>query len=309
MANFTSAHPISCVRLSSDNKHFVVAFEGGSMQINNAYSGTLLYNKTEESKINLEHEVANLSFFGKQTNFWVAATLWDGRIAFLLRPGNLKGPEVVQWRKLASSHKRDVTCLDISHNNTMVTASIDNIIVFWNSYNGKESKVIYMCRDMASLKEGKSVQKVLFANPMHDDFVLVFISNGDLFVLERQSETFVTPAEPGEGHEMSFAKVPSFSVIDMADGYILAASESGKGTLHSIKVVQESVPGSTLKTRTVSIDLIRKFKLEAAAKLGAPKALISVTLQPRLNIFIVSYRDGTVGFYDLSTCEFKYHLN
>ena len=115
----------------------------------------------------------------------MAATLWDGRVAFLLRPSSLKGPEVVQWRKLRSSHKRDVTCLDISLNNTMVTASIDNTIIFWNSYNGKESKVVYMGRDMASLKEGKSVQKVKFANPMQDDFVLVFISNGDLFVLER----------------------------------------------------------------------------------------------------------------------------
>ena len=65
MANFSSKNAISCIKLSNDNKHFVVAFEGGSMQINNAYSGTLLYNKTEESKINLEHEVANLSFFTK----------------------------------------------------------------------------------------------------------------------------------------------------------------------------------------------------------------------------------------------------
>ena len=46
----------------------------------------------------------------------------------------------------------------------MVTASIDNIIVFWNSYNGRESKVIFMDRDMASLKEGKSVQKLKFAS-------------------------------------------------------------------------------------------------------------------------------------------------
>ena len=65
MANFSSKHPISCIRLSQDNKHFVVAFEGGTMQINNAYSGTLLFNKTEESKIDLEHEVANLGFFCK----------------------------------------------------------------------------------------------------------------------------------------------------------------------------------------------------------------------------------------------------
>ena len=46
-------------------------------------------------------------------------------------------------------------------------------------------------------------------------------------------------------------------MIDMVDGYILAVSESGRGTLHSIKVVQESMPGSSLKTRSVHVELLR----------------------------------------------------
>ena len=98
-------------------------------------------------------------------------------------------------------------------------------------------------------------------------------------------------------------------MIDMADGYILAASENGKGTLHSITIAQESIRGSTLKTKTVHVDLIKRFKLKMDQKLGASKSLISVTLQPKLNTFIVAYRDGTISFYDLTTCKFKYHLN
>ena len=65
MERFNNKLTISCIRLSDDNRHFVVAFEGGIVQINNAYSGTILYNKAEENKIDLEHEVANLDFFSK----------------------------------------------------------------------------------------------------------------------------------------------------------------------------------------------------------------------------------------------------
>ena len=51
---FRTSHKISCIKLSRDNRTFVTAFEGGTVQINNAYSGAILYNKTEDSKIDLE---------------------------------------------------------------------------------------------------------------------------------------------------------------------------------------------------------------------------------------------------------------
>ena len=121
----------------------------------------------------------------------------------------------------------------------MVTASIDNSIIYWNSYSGKESKKITVPEDMASLKDGNIIQKIKFADAHNDDFLLVFISNGDIFVLERQSESFIDPSDfsfTKKGHPKSFGKIPGFSSIDKADNLILAISELGKGTLHTIDI-------------------------------------------------------------------------
>lgn len=52
-----------------------VALNGGNVQINNIYSGTVLYNKATENQMDLSpFEVTDLAFFHKQTNYWVAAT-------------------------------------------------------------------------------------------------------------------------------------------------------------------------------------------------------------------------------------------
>ena len=95
-----------------------------------------MYNKAFENQIDLgPQEISDLAFFHKQTNYWVAATLWDGKVAFLQRPLNDKGGEIIRAKKVESNHHLDVICLDITENNHMATVSLDHTIVFWNSYN------------------------------------------------------------------------------------------------------------------------------------------------------------------------------
>ena len=60
-----------------------MAFENGYVQLNNIYSGAVLYNKAVENEIDLGQEISDLAFFHKQTNYWVAVTQWDGRVSFL----------------------------------------------------------------------------------------------------------------------------------------------------------------------------------------------------------------------------------
>lgn len=72
------------MKLCSDKAVIAVAFNGGQIQLNNIYSGTVLFNKAAENMLDLgPQEVSDLAFFHKQTNFWVAATLWEGKVAFL----------------------------------------------------------------------------------------------------------------------------------------------------------------------------------------------------------------------------------
>lgn len=76
-----------------------------------------------------------------------------------------------------------------------------------------------------------------------NDFLLLNMSNGDIFIFETQSETFVEPADFDSSKPIksfSFAKVPKFSTIDIKKKrcdspnpdseqlYLLAVDEAGK---------------------------------------------------------------------------------
>ena len=67
----------------------------------------------------------------------------------------------------------------------MVTASVDNVIIYWNSYSGKEAKQVYVPEDMAPQTNGDSISKVKFASIDSDEFLLVFTSKGNIFVLDK----------------------------------------------------------------------------------------------------------------------------
>ena len=86
LVKFKTKGVIQTIKLSNDCKVFAVALQGGKVQINNAQSGAVLYNKAQEHQIDIENEVSTLRFFKKETNVWIAATAWSGEIAFVQRP-------------------------------------------------------------------------------------------------------------------------------------------------------------------------------------------------------------------------------
>ena len=94
---------------------------------------------------------------------------------------------------------------------------------------------------MGAGQKGNTVHAVKFASKDNDDLALVFMSDGEIFVVDRQSETFLEPPDFEEGNKvmnaMSFGRVPVFAVIDSCDGLVLSVSESGAGTLHRTAIV------------------------------------------------------------------------
>ena len=70
-------------------KYLLVAYEKGLVQVNNLYSGALIYNEAEPMRI--ENEVANLRFFSDNCNYWFITTCWDGKIAFFSKSLTKKG--------------------------------------------------------------------------------------------------------------------------------------------------------------------------------------------------------------------------
>ena len=107
-------------------------------------------------------------------------------------------------------------CLDITDTNHMATASIDNSIIFWNTYNAKEGKRIEVPDSIAN---GSTIQSIRFAMRDSNDFLFVFMSTGEVFILETQSETFLEPSDFDDQNKLinkfSFGKVPKFATFDV----------------------------------------------------------------------------------------------
>ena len=60
------------------------------MQLNNLYSGAVMFNKSMEGMIDIgPQEIANMKFFPESSPNWAVATCWDGKIAFIKKPLSL----------------------------------------------------------------------------------------------------------------------------------------------------------------------------------------------------------------------------
>jgi WD40 repeat protein len=56
----------------------------------------------------------------------------------------------VKFVQSKGSHTKDVISLDINEDNALATASIDNVISFWNTFIAKESKVFKLPRSLVA---------------------------------------------------------------------------------------------------------------------------------------------------------------
>ena len=181
---------IQLVRSDADIKFLLVAFEAGEIQVNNLFTGALIYNNSNVKPIKIENEITNMKFFNSQTKFWIAASCWEGRVAFISRPQISQGRDFLMFKKCRCSHMRDVISLDINSENQLVTGSVDNILCFWNSFNGVESKKIVLPEEVANLHRGESIQYIRFPFKNKKEVLLIIVNNGNCFILEIQSEKF-----------------------------------------------------------------------------------------------------------------------
>jgi len=95
-----------------------------------------------------------------------------------------------------------VICLDINKENNLVTASADNVICFWKSFAGVESKKVVIPNDIVSVEKGNNVQYVKFPFQNRKDYLLVVISNGEMYILETQTDTWMQFKHSEESDEI-----------------------------------------------------------------------------------------------------------
>lgn len=135
--------------------------------------------------------MANVKFFSVQAGYWFVATCWEGHVAFFSLPQSQKGREFLTCKKVQSYHKRDVTCVDVTRKNNLVTASVDNLICFWNTFNGTITKKVTIPSHIIAPMKGNSICYLKFADFNSNEMLLVFMNEGEVLCLDAVSESFV----------------------------------------------------------------------------------------------------------------------
>lgn len=89
--------------------------------------------------------------------------------------------------------------MSLNTGNQLVTASVDNILCFWNSFTGVESKKLVLPDDIANAFRGQKIAYISFPFPHQKDLLFIALNTGDCFILDTQSERFVEFPRNGLG--------------------------------------------------------------------------------------------------------------
>ena len=65
---------------------------------------------------------------------------WEGKVSFYSKGIDAGGKTNLKVILKHTSHNKDVIAIDTNEHNHLVTASIDNVVCVWNSYNATEAK-------------------------------------------------------------------------------------------------------------------------------------------------------------------------
>lgn len=75
---------VQFAKLEPYNKRLVyVALEGGYLQVNNVYSGAVVYNKSVQDNLYLEHEISDILFFKQGGKQCAGVACWEGYVSFI----------------------------------------------------------------------------------------------------------------------------------------------------------------------------------------------------------------------------------
>lgn len=72
---------MTCAALDPKEKYLAIGDEEGLITIHNIHSGGVLHTLQK-----IGTEMTQLDFFTENTNFWMAAVGWEGKIAFIKTP-------------------------------------------------------------------------------------------------------------------------------------------------------------------------------------------------------------------------------
>ena len=177
----------------------------------------------------MDSEISELKFFPDNCNFWFVAGCWEGRVGFFQESQMSKGRSYVKFLQSKGSHQKDVISVDISEENAFATASIDNVISFWNTYQAQESKCFKMPRSLVQPEINQNVHSIKFLRGKLTGYLLVLINTGEIYILDCLKMNLLNFEDGKESCIQG--RTPDYPSTDIKDDLILSISETGLGRL------------------------------------------------------------------------------
>ena len=95
-----------------------------------------------------------------------------------------RGRSFVKFIQSKGTHQKDVISLDVSEENAFATASIDNVISFWNTYQATESKCYKLPKSLVQPEINQNVQSIRFLRGSLSGYLLIVINTGELYIMD-----------------------------------------------------------------------------------------------------------------------------
>lgn len=179
----------------------------------------------------------------------------------------MKGREYLTCKKVLSFHKRDVTCVDVTHKNYLVTGSIDNLICFWNTFNCQINKQVPLPKTLVPPHQGNTICAIKYADQHSNEQLVVFMNEGEVFCLDTVNETFIQQ----KSGSYNLGVIKKFSLVDLVDGYCLSVSERGMGCLHRIRTKQRKNSNSIgLSGSKIQVIMNLEYEFSISPKVSKP---------------------------------------
>lgn len=283
--------------VDKEEKYLAVANDIGEISIHNVHSTGVLHVLEK-----LNTEVTNMKFFVGATNFWLAATCWEGKVAFFNVPAFTQNRYQVK-SMVKQEGFADSLALDICEV-YMATAGVDNRVLIWNTFTASlKQKIQLPKRD-----PGVYVTAIKFL-PQFQNYFLVIQSNGDVYVVNPISGQLLVQIEN------LFEEQPSIAVND---NIIIAAGESGMAQVFRINIeltnhemIEKQKRSSFLNQSmvpTVDFDKLAEFQAHEI-NLQKDQSVIGVKYLFGESMFSIFTNHGVVKLFSSSTYEHIATLN
>ena len=131
---------MTCAAIDAKEKHLAISDEEGLITIHNIHSGGILHSLQKVGT-----ELSRIEFFTENTNFWLAAVGWEGKMVFVKPPMYQKNTYSVPLVLKQTPHSGDIYTFDFMEI-FAATAGLDNKVCIWNSISGTVRSIITMPR-------------------------------------------------------------------------------------------------------------------------------------------------------------------